>query len=86
VGAATERSISPPPTTGEVVPGLTQQEASADNSQASAEERRPNPSSATVAEQPGEAEAEDKAAAEAGIVDIANILSTPTVTVVWSTL
>jgi hypothetical protein len=44
VGAAVERSVSPPPTTREVVPGSAQQGAGADNSQMSAEERRPNPS------------------------------------------
>jgi hypothetical protein len=82
----TERSISPPPTSGEVVLGSTQQGAGADNSQASAEERRPNPSAAKVPEQPEEAQAEDEAAAEAGIVDIACILGAPTVTVVRSTL
>jgi hypothetical protein len=43
VGAAAERSASPPPTTGEVVPAPAQQVAGADNSQMSAEERRPDP-------------------------------------------
>jgi hypothetical protein len=38
VGAAAERSISQPPATEEVVPGPAQQETSAVNSQASAEE------------------------------------------------
>jgi hypothetical protein len=86
VGGATERSISPPPTTGKVVTGSTQQGASADNSQVSAEERRLNHSPTTVAEQLGEAEAEDEATADARIVDIANILGAPNVTVVRSTL
>jgi hypothetical protein len=52
----------------------------------SPEERRPNPSPATVVEQPEEAQAEDKAAPEARIVDITSILGAPTVTVVQSTL
>jgi hypothetical protein len=37
-------------------------------------------------EQPEEAHAVDKAATEAGIVDIASFLGAPTVIVVWSTL
>jgi hypothetical protein len=86
VGVAAERSVSPPPTTGEVVPGSAQQEAGADNSQISAEERRTNPSPAMVPEQLEEAQAEDEATAEAGIVDITSILGAPTVTIVRSTL
>jgi hypothetical protein len=85
VGATVERNISPPPTTGERVPELAQQGAGADSSQTSAEERRPNPLPAKVPEQPEEAQAEDEAIAEAGIVDIASILGAPTVTVVRST-
>jgi hypothetical protein len=52
----------------------------------SAEERRPNLSPATVTEQPEEAQEEDEATTEVGIVDIANILGALTVTVVRSTL
>jgi hypothetical protein len=52
----------------------------------SAEERRPNPSPTTVPAQPKEAQAEDEATVEAGIVDIASILGAPTVTIVRSTL
>jgi hypothetical protein len=37
-------------------------------------------------EQPDEAQAEDEATTEAGIVDIASILGAPTVTIVRSTL
>jgi hypothetical protein len=37
-------------------------------------------------EQLEEAHAEDEAATKAGIVDIANILGAPTMTIVWSTL
>jgi hypothetical protein len=86
VGAAAERSVSPPPTTREIVSGSAKQGAGADNLQMSAEGRRSNPSPATVTEQPEEAQAEDEATAEAGIVDIASILGAPTVTVVRSTL
>jgi hypothetical protein len=39
-----------------------------------------------VLEQPEEAQAEDEATAEAGIVDIGSILGAPTVTIVRSTL
>jgi hypothetical protein len=86
VGPTTERSISPLPTTGEVVPELAQQGAGADDLQMSAEERKPNPSPAMVPEQPEDAQAEDEATAEARIVDITSILGAPTVIVVRSTL
>jgi hypothetical protein len=43
VGETAERSVSPPPTAGEVVLGSAQQGPSADNSQLSTEERKPNP-------------------------------------------
>jgi hypothetical protein len=71
VGGVAERNTSPPPTTGVVVSESAQQEAGADNSQASAEERRPDPSPAMGAEQPEGAQAED----EAGIVDITIFLA-----------
>jgi hypothetical protein len=67
-----ERSVSPPPTTREIVSGSAKQGAGADNSQMSAEGRRSNPSPAMVTKQPEEAQAEDEATAEAGIVDIAS--------------
>jgi hypothetical protein len=86
VGEAAERNVSPPPTAGEVVSGSAQQGAGADNSQMSAEERRPNPSPTMVLEQPEEAQAEDEVTTEDGIVDITSILGAPTVIVVWSTL
>jgi hypothetical protein len=54
-----------------------QQTAGTSNSQASAEERRPDPSSTTRAEQPEGAHVEDEAPIEAGIVDIASILRHP---------
>jgi hypothetical protein len=86
VRVAAERSISPPPTTGGSVPDSAQQKTGVDNLQASAGERRQNPSLATVMEQPEEAQAEDEVATEAGIVDIASILGAPTMNVVRSTL
>jgi hypothetical protein len=42
--------------------------------------------SIAVAEEPTATEAEEEAPAEAGLVDIASILGTPTVTVVQSSL
>jgi hypothetical protein len=86
VGAAAERSISLHSTIREFMPGLAQQRAATDNSQTSAEERRTDPSPATMAEQSEEGHAEDKAIVEARILDIAIILGAPTVTVVRSTL
>jgi predicted secreted protein len=49
-------------------------------------ESRPEPSAASSAEEPAAAQAEEEAPAEAGLVDIASILGTPTVTVVLSSL
>jgi hypothetical protein len=86
VGGATEWSVSPAPTTRVVVPEATQQATGADDSHASAEERRPDPSPATRAEQPEEAQFDDEVTAEVGIVDIPSILGAPTVTVVRSSL
>jgi hypothetical protein len=82
----TERSVSPTPTTGVVVSEAAQTAAGTGESQASAEERRPDPSPTTRAEQPEGAQVEDEATAEAGIVDIASILGAPTVIVVRSSL
>jgi hypothetical protein len=86
VRGATERSINTAPSTEVVVPEATQQAAGASDSQASAEERRPDPSPTMRAEQLEGAHIEDEATAEAGIVDIASILGAPTVTVVRSSL
>jgi hypothetical protein len=58
----------------------------ANDSKASAGERRPDPSQPTRAEQPEVAHVEDEAPIEAGIVDIASILGALTVTVVRSSL
>jgi hypothetical protein len=49
-------------------------------------EGRTEPTKSPVAEEPTATEAEEEAHAEAGLVDIANILGTPTVTVVRSSL
>jgi hypothetical protein len=87
VGATAERSSSPPPTTEEVVLGATQQETGAVESRASVEEEQSLPPAAGVAvEQPEETPLEAEATSEADIVDIANILGAPTVTIVQSTL
>jgi hypothetical protein len=86
VGGEAERSTSLPPTTEVVMLESAHQAAGADNSQASAEERRLDPSPTTGAEQPEEAQVEDEATADAGIIDITNVLGTPTVIVVRSTL
>jgi hypothetical protein len=50
VGGATERSRSPTPSVGVVVPEAAQQAAGASDAQASVEERRPDPSPTTVVE------------------------------------
>jgi hypothetical protein len=86
VGAAAEKNISPPLPTEEAVSQSAHQETGAVNSQASAEGGRSHPSPAAAIEQEEEAQAEDEAVTEPGIVDIDNILGAPTVTVVWSTL
>jgi predicted secreted protein len=49
-------------------------------------ESRPELSATTVAEEPVAAQIEEEAPAEAGLVDITNILGAPTVTVVWSSM
>jgi predicted secreted protein len=45
-------------------------------------EGRTEPAATAAAEEPASTEAEEEAPAEAGLVDIANILGSPTVTVV----
>jgi predicted secreted protein len=45
-------------------------------------ESRTEPAATPAAEEPATTEAEEEAPTEAGLVDIANILGTPTVTVV----
>jgi hypothetical protein len=82
VGGPAERSRSPAPTVEELVSRSTR----VVEPQAPTVESRPEPRMTTGAEEPAAAQAEEGAPAEAGLVDIANILGTPTVTVVWSSL
>jgi hypothetical protein len=86
VGELTERSCSPAPTVEELVSQMTQQTTRVVESQAPAVESRPESSATTGAEEPVAAQAEEEAPAKAGLVDIASILGTPTVTVVRSSL
>jgi uncharacterized protein (DUF2342 family) len=86
VEGATERSLSPAPTTEATVPKATQQVVVVDELWAATEERRPESSSIAGAMEPGEALVEEEAPAEAGLVDIANILGALTVTIVRSSL
>jgi hypothetical protein len=86
VREASEKSRSPAATTEATVPEMAQQAAVVDESRASTEESRPESSSTARAVEPGGARVEEEAPTEAGIVDIANILGTPIVTVVRSSL
>jgi hypothetical protein len=74
VGEPAERSRSPALATTEAVP------------QAPVAEGRTEPATAAATEEPTATEAEEEAPAEAGLVDIASILSAPTVTVFRSSL
>jgi hypothetical protein len=78
VGEPAGASRSPAPTVEELVSQLTCQPPVA--------EGRTEPAAAPAAEEPAATEAEEEASAEAGLVDIASILGTPTVTVVRSSL
>jgi hypothetical protein len=49
-------------------------------------ENQPESSATANTEEPIAAQAEEEAPAEAGLVYIASILGTPTVTIVWSSL
>jgi hypothetical protein len=86
VGGATERSLSTAPTIEEAVSESAQQATVAGELLASTEERMPEPSATTRAVEPVVAHAEEEVPTEAGLVDIANILGAPTVTVVRSSL
>jgi hypothetical protein len=86
VGGAAERSRSLAPTTEATVPEAAHQATVTDKPQLSTEERRPEPSATTGAEEPVVAHIEEEAPVEASLVDIANILSALTVTVVRSSL
>jgi hypothetical protein len=77
VGEPAGGSRSPASTVQELMAQLTCQPPVAEGSTEPA---------AAVAEEPTATEAQEEAPAEAGLVDIASILSAPTVTVVWSSL
>jgi hypothetical protein len=86
VGEPTERNRSPTPTVEELVSQMTRQTSSTAKPQVPAEDSRPEPSTTTGVGEPVAAQAEEEAPAEAGLVDIANIIGALTVTVVWSSL
>jgi hypothetical protein len=77
VGEPARASRSPAPTVEELVAQLTCQPPVVDGSTEPA---------VAVAEEPAATEAQEEAPAEAGLVDIASILGTPTVAVVLSSL
>jgi hypothetical protein len=77
VGEPAGASRSPAPTVEELVAQLTRQPPVAEGGTEPA---------VAVAEEPTTTEAQEEAPAEAGQVDIASILGTPTVTVVRSSL
>jgi hypothetical protein len=70
----------------EAMPKLAQQATSTDEPSPSIKEGRPEPSATTGTEEPVVAPVEEEAPVEARLHDIANILGTPTVTVVRSNL
>jgi hypothetical protein len=65
---------------------MTQRTTRVVEPQATADESRPEPSATTRAEKLVAAQAEEEVPAEAGLVDIANILGAPTVTIIRSSL
>jgi hypothetical protein len=86
VGEPTERSRSSAPTVAELLSQMTQRTTRVVEPQVPAVESRPEPSATTGAEELVAAQVEEEAPVEAGLVDIASILGTSTVTVVRSTL
>jgi hypothetical protein len=86
VGEPAERSRSSAPTIEELVSQLTQRSATVLEPLAPVVESRTEPAVNTTAEEAAVSQAEEEAPAEAGLVDIANILGAPTVTVVRSSL
>jgi hypothetical protein len=86
VGGPAERSRSPAPTVEELVAQMIQRSTSAVEPQAPAMENQPKPSTTAGAEGPATEQAEEEAPTEARLLDIANILGAPTVTVVRSSL
>jgi hypothetical protein len=77
-GEPARRSRSPAPTVEELVSQLTHQP--------SVTEGRTEPAAAAAIEEPVATGAEEEAPAEVGLVDIANILGAPIMTVVRSSL
>jgi predicted secreted protein len=65
---------------------MTQRTTRVVEPQVPAVESRPEPKATTQAEEPVVSQAEEEAPAEAGLVDIANILGAPTMIVVRSSL
>jgi hypothetical protein len=86
VGGPAERNRSPAPTVEELVSRMTQRSTGVAEPQAPAMENRPEPSTAAGAEGLVVVQAEEEVPAEAWLVDIANILGAPTVTIVRSSL
>jgi hypothetical protein len=86
VGELIERNRSLAPTVEELVSQMAQRTTRVVESQVPAVASRPEPSATAGAEEPVATQAEEQALAEAGLVDIANILGAPTVTVVRSSL
>jgi hypothetical protein len=84
VGGVTERSLCPAPTIEEFVPKLAQPATDVGEPRASLEERRLEASATTGTEKQVVTHVEEEAPAKARLVDIANILGAPTVTVVRS--
>jgi hypothetical protein len=82
VGGATERSLSPAPTSEVTVMETAQQATVTAEPRTLAEERRPEPSATTGTVEPIVAHAKEEAPAEAELVDIASILGASTVAVV----
>jgi hypothetical protein len=65
---------------------LTQRSTRVVKPPASVVENRTKPAVTAAAEEPAATQAEEEAPAEVGLVDIASILGTPTVTIVRSSL
>jgi hypothetical protein len=86
VGEPAERRRSPAPTVKELVSQMTQRTTRIVKPQAPAVESRPEPGATTGVEEPVAAQVEEQVPSEAGLVDIASILGTRTMTVVQSSL
>jgi hypothetical protein len=86
VGEPAERSHNPAPTVEEIVSYLTHQSTTVVEPQAPVVESKTKLAADPTAEEPAATQDEEEAPAEAGLVDIASILGTPTVTVVQSSL